>query len=87
MSLHAVYTARVGAEGDAISFACEDYAFQLPEIEEYIGHKIPSTDIDPKVLFHPKPPGRQPRKPRGHSPRGKSSRSHRRVKRTEMRQS
>ncbi len=31
-------TARAGAEGDAISFACEDYAICLPEIEEYIGH-------------------------------------------------
>ena len=27
-------TARLGAKGDAISFACEDYAFHLPEIEE-----------------------------------------------------
>ena len=33
-------TARLGAKGDAISFACEDYAFHLPEIEEYIGYSI-----------------------------------------------
>ena len=34
-------TARAGASGDAISFACEEYAFSLPDIETYIGHKIP----------------------------------------------
>ena len=49
-------TARAGAEGDAVSFACETYAFSLPEIEQYIGHKIPVdpvaaellADVDPK---------------------------------------
>ena len=34
-------TARAGAEGDAISFGCEEYAVGLPDIETYIGHKIP----------------------------------------------
>ena len=34
-------TARAGASGDAISFACESYAFHLMDVEEYIGHKIP----------------------------------------------
>lgn len=43
-------TGRAGAEGHAVSFACEDYAFHLPEIEEYIGHKIPSTAVDPDIL-------------------------------------
>jgi len=38
-------TARAGAEGDAISFACEDYAIHLPEIEDYIGRKLP-RDMD-----------------------------------------
>jgi ATP-dependent RNA helicase RhlB len=38
-------TARAGAEGDAISFACEEFAVSLPEIEEYIGHKVPSLPI------------------------------------------
>ena len=27
-------TARAGAEGDAISFGCEEYAVSLPEIED-----------------------------------------------------
>ena len=49
-------TARVGLEGDAISFACEDYAFCLPDIENYIGHKIPRADINAKLLITPKTP-------------------------------
>jgi ATP-dependent RNA helicase RhlB len=43
-------TARAGAEGDAISFACEEFAVSLPEIESYLGHKIPSTSIAPELL-------------------------------------
>src|SRR5688572_6503186 len=43
-------TARAGAEGDAISFACEEYAMSLPEIESYIGHKIPYSAIGPELL-------------------------------------
>ena len=39
-------TARAGATGDAISFGCEDYAISLPEIEAYIGHKIPVVEVD-----------------------------------------
>lgn len=35
-------TARAGAFGKAISFADEDTVYYLPEIEEYIGRKIPS---------------------------------------------
>jgi ATP-dependent RNA helicase RhlB len=43
-------TARAGASGDAISFACEKYVFGLPEIEAYIGHKIPTAQITPELL-------------------------------------
>jgi ATP-dependent RNA helicase RhlB len=43
-------TARAGAEGDAISFACEEFAVSLPEIESYIGHKIPFASIAPELL-------------------------------------
>jgi len=43
-------TARAGAEGDAISFACEEYAVSLPEIESYVGHKIPFAAISPEML-------------------------------------
>jgi len=43
-------TARAGAEGDAISFACEEYAVSLPDIESYVGHKIPFSPIAPELL-------------------------------------
>jgi ATP-dependent RNA helicase RhlB len=43
-------TARAGADGDAISFACEEFAVSLPEIEDYLGHKIPSAPIGPELL-------------------------------------
>jgi ATP-dependent RNA helicase RhlB len=43
-------TARAGAEGDAISFACEEYAVSLPDIEDYLGHKIPFAPIAPELL-------------------------------------
>ena len=45
-------TARLGAEGDAISFACERYAFSLPAIEEFIGQKLPVGTVDPTILAH-----------------------------------
>jgi ATP-dependent RNA helicase RhlB len=56
-------TARAGAAGDAISFGCETYAMSLPDIEEYIGHKIPVAKYDPALLpelTRPKPRARKP---------------------------
>jgi ATP-dependent RNA helicase RhlB len=43
-------TARAGAEGDAISLGCEEYVITLPEIESYIGRKIPVASIAPEIL-------------------------------------
>jgi len=43
-------TARAGAEGDAISFGCEEYAIGLPDIEAFIGHKIPVAAVAPQLL-------------------------------------
>jgi ATP-dependent RNA helicase RhlB len=51
-------TARLGAEGDAISFACERYAISLPDIEAYIDQKIPGEHVTPEMLVA------LPRKPR-----------------------
>lgn len=48
-------TARAGASGVAISFACEDYAFSLPEIEQYIKHKLPVAATSDEVLETPAP--------------------------------
>ncbi|MCL1634990.1 ATP-dependent RNA helicase RhlB [Luteimonas sp. SX5] len=44
-------TARLGAEGDAISFACERYAMSLPDIEAYIEQKIPVQTVTPDLLI------------------------------------
>src|SRR4051812_35975835 len=50
-------TARAGAEGDAISFGCEEYAVSLPEIEDYISHKIEVARVTPELLARDlKPP-------------------------------
>ena len=61
-------TARAGAAGDAISFGCETYAMSLPDIEDYIGHKIPVASFDPADLPELKRPSA--RKSRGKGPRG-----------------
>jgi ATP-dependent RNA helicase RhlB len=62
-------TARAGAEGDAISFACEDYAVHLPEIEKYIGFKIPAENVEAELLVTPRPPlRRQQRRPPNRKP-------------------
>lgn len=51
-------TARAGASGHAISFACEDFAHILPEIEEYIGHSIPNESVSSDLLIEPRPPAK-----------------------------
>jgi len=48
-------TARLGAEGDAISFACDLYAMGLPDIEKYIEQKIPTAPITADLLVAPPP--------------------------------
>lgn len=50
-------TGRAGESGVSISFACEQYAMNLPAIEEYIGHSIPVSQYDPQSLIQdlPKP--------------------------------
>ncbi len=60
-------TARAGAEGDAISFGCEEYAISLPDIERYIGHQIPRAAIeavDLAVVTAPPPAEWRERAPR-----------------------
>jgi ATP-dependent RNA helicase RhlB len=43
-------TARAGAEGDAISFGCEDFVQSLPDIEDYIGRRIPVAAVAQELL-------------------------------------
>ena len=57
-------TARAGAKGDAISFACDEYVFSLPEIEEYVDHKITVQQISTDMLVKPQPPLKIERRPR-----------------------
>ncbi len=66
-------TARAGASGNALSMACETYAMSLPDIENYIGHKIPFANYDPDTLpelIKPKPRKRNPSQRRGGKPGG-----------------
>ena len=53
-------TARAGAEGDAISFGCEDYVAVLPEIEAYIGFKIAVERVEPELVVPVIAPSRGP---------------------------
>ena len=55
-------TGRAGESGEAISFACEEYVFSLPDIEEYIGHKISVLPITADLLVSPKPAAKIERK-------------------------
>src|SRR5215831_8084104 len=49
-------TARAGAEGDAISFGCEEYVISLPDIEAYIGRRLPVAPIPIELLPELSPP-------------------------------
>jgi ATP-dependent RNA helicase RhlB len=81
-------TARAGAEGDAISFADEEYVFSLDSIEKLIGRKIPAEIADPslyrKDVVAPRaaphgghgrrrPPARRPPHPRPRPPAGREA--------------
>ncbi|MBM4191573.1 MAG: DEAD/DEAH box helicase [Gammaproteobacteria bacterium] len=63
-------TARAGADGDAISFACEEYAVALPDIEKFIGRKVPFESISPDMLSEIKWPPRRRYTERGGRPGG-----------------
>lgn len=56
-------TARAGASGVAITFACEDYAFSLPDIEAYIKHKLPVATTADEQLEQPLPAKKTERRP------------------------
>lgn len=56
-------TARLGAEGDAISFACERFVYSLPDIEAYIGQSIPVEPVSDDLLVEPAPPVARPKRP------------------------
>ncbi len=66
-------TARLGEEGDAISFACERYAMSLPDIEAYIDQKIPSEPVTAELLTAlPRPQRPKPEAAEGEEDDGES---------------
>jgi len=58
-------TARLGADGDAISFACERFVYSLPDIEAYIGESIPVEPITDDLLIELASPVPRPRRHEG----------------------
>ena len=59
-------TARAGTEGEAVSFACEEYAYYLECIEELIGVKVPIEWAEDE-LFVKEREGNPPPRPRYHA--------------------
>ncbi|WP_333874273.1 DEAD/DEAH box helicase [Methylobacter sp.] len=55
-------TARFGASGVAISFICEQYAYSMPDIEEFIEQKIPVLPITTDLLAEIVIPEKRPEK-------------------------
>jgi ATP-dependent RNA helicase RhlB len=78
-------TARLGARGEAISFACEHYAFHLPEIEDFIGYPIAmeqaAQEQMPDIQRPPPRPRQHDHRKRGGPPRRHSKEGQRRRRR------
>ncbi len=76
-------TGRAGLSGTSISFACEDDSFQIPKIEEYLGHKLkliyPEDDLLkelPAEIKMPKQEDKQyQRKKKNYQHRNRSNRN------------
>ncbi len=67
-------TARAGSSGDAISFACEDYAYSLLDIERFLGYKIPTERVAAELLAPLQAPARASLHPRRSSGRMQGNR-------------
>jgi len=57
-------TARVGAEGKAITLACEDYIYSLDAIQRYVGYELPTEFADDSLFSEVLPRQRPPRRSR-----------------------
>lgn len=64
-------TGRAGETGVSISFACEEDSFYLPDIEEYIGHKLKCVYPDEELIQMPEIPKQAP--PRHRKPYSKAA--------------
>jgi ATP-dependent RNA helicase RhlB len=63
-------TARAGAAGDSITFACESHAMSLPDVEKYIGNEIPRATLGSELLVKIKIPPKPEFKDKGRGGRG-----------------
>ncbi|MFZ0789760.1 MAG: DEAD/DEAH box helicase, partial [Chromatiaceae bacterium] len=75
-------TARAGAAGDAVSFVCETFAFCLPDVEKFIGAKVPVAPVDQGLLADVDPrsrlrPDREDREYRTEGRGGRGEHGHR----------
>jgi ATP-dependent RNA helicase RhlB len=61
-------TGRAGAQGTAVSFACDDYVFSLDSIQKLIGRDVP-VEWPPETLFRSGKLAQAPRPPSSHHPR------------------
>ena len=72
-------TGRAGAEGTAVSFACDDYVFSLDSIEKLIGRKIrvewPTDELfrSGRIANAPRPHAARPPRPRREGGRQKTA--------------
>jgi len=66
-------TGRAGSSGTAVSFACEDESFTIPEIEKYIGEEL-ACKYPEDVLLKPLPKPSRPRQRRSPAGRGGGNR-------------
>ncbi|WP_076415981.1 ATP-dependent RNA helicase RhlB [Shewanella sp. UCD-KL12] len=65
-------TGRAGKSGVSVSFACEEYALNLPAIEEYITHSIPVTNYDSSALLDDIPAPIRVHRKHNNRPQGRS---------------
>ncbi len=69
-------TARAGAEGKAISLACENFVYSLDPIQKYVGYEIPVSfapeELYKTVVPYRRPPGPPARQSRSSRPSGRA---------------
>ena len=67
-------TARVGAEGKAITLACEDYIYSLDAIQSFIGYELPTEFADDGLFAEVRPRERRPHRSDSRRPLSSPSR-------------
>lgn len=62
-------TARVGAEGKAITLACEDYVYSLDAVQRFVGYEIPVAFASDELFAEVLPRGERRRRHPASAPR------------------